>query len=438
MVPSAARADAADIAALQVALRQHGAHRGAIDGIFGPETRAAVRRFQRSHGLVVDGVPGRQTIRALGKFARHRLGSRLVRHGMTGWDVAATQYLLTRCDLSLGGIDGVFGARTDAAVRRYQRHARLAVDGVVGKATIGGLRHRRGCHSPHGKVPAGVTVAGLKVGGLSARVAETSIRSAFGKPLRLRARGLIWLVDPSALARARVARAVRTAVRARQGQAVRLRPDVSKARVRGYVASLDRRVCARPVNAKLLGLRNLRPRISRAREGCRIIRSPLVRTLARRLRGLDRSVIRVRTVRLHPAVTRRDFGPIVVVRRGSHRLHLYRGLRHVRTMPIATGRRSSPTPLGRFRIVTKIRRPWWYPPASGWAAGMTPIPPGPGNPLGTRWMGLSAKGVGIHGTPDAASVGYSRSHGCVRMFPRHARWLFQRVHIGTPVLITAA
>jgi lipoprotein-anchoring transpeptidase ErfK/SrfK len=53
-------------------------------------------------------------------------------------------------------------------------------------------------------------------------------------------------------------------------------------------------------------------------------------------------------------------------------------------------------------------------------------------------MGLSAPGVGIHGTPDGASVGYSRSHGCVRMFPRHAEWLFRRVRVGTPVFIVAA
>jgi lipoprotein-anchoring transpeptidase ErfK/SrfK len=53
-------------------------------------------------------------------------------------------------------------------------------------------------------------------------------------------------------------------------------------------------------------------------------------------------------------------------------------------------------------------------------------------------MGLSAAGVGIHGTPDAASVGYSRSHGCVRMFPRQAGWLFRRVRIGTPVFIVRA
>jgi lipoprotein-anchoring transpeptidase ErfK/SrfK len=53
-------------------------------------------------------------------------------------------------------------------------------------------------------------------------------------------------------------------------------------------------------------------------------------------------------------------------------------------------------------------------------------------------MGLSARGVGIHGTPDAASVGYSRSHGCIRMFPHQAEWLFRRVRIGTPVLTVNA
>ena len=438
IVPSAARANAADIAALQVGLRQHGVHRGAIDGIFGPETRAAVRRFQRSKGLVVDGVPGRQTIGALGKFARHRLGSRLVRRGLRGWDVAGVQYLLARCELPVGGVDGVFGDRTDTAVRRYQHRARLAVDGVVGTATIAALRHRRGCRSPHGMVPAGVTVAGVKVGGLSARWAENGLRSAFAEPLRLRARGLIWLADPSALARPRIGHAVRRALHARSGQAVGLRVDVSKARVRGYATFLDNRVCTPPVNARLLGLRALRPRISRARDGCRIVRSSLTRALIRRLGGLDRSVIRVRTERLHATVTRGDFGPIVVVRRGSHRLYLYRGVHRVRAMPVATGRPDNPTPLGRFTITTKIRRPWWYPPAADWAEGLSPIPPGPGNPLGTRWMGLSAKGVGIHGTPDAASVGYSRSHGCVRMFPRQAEWLFRRVHVGTPVLIAAA
>ena len=66
------------------------------------------------------------------------------------------------------------------------------------------------------------------------------------------------------------------------------------------------------------------------------------------------------------------------------------------------------------------------------------MPPGPGNPLGTRWMGISSPYVGIHGTPDAASVGYSASHGCVRMLIPEAEWLFNHVDVGTPVFIVAA
>jgi lipoprotein-anchoring transpeptidase ErfK/SrfK len=50
-------------------------------------------------------------------------------------------------------------------------------------------------------------------------------------------------------------------------------------------------------------------------------------------------------------------------------------------------------------------------------------------------MGLTAPGVGIHGTPDPGSVGYSVSHGCIRMYIPEAEWLFNRVQIGTPVFI---
>jgi hypothetical protein len=357
---------------------------------------------------------------------------------MGGWDVAALQFMLSRCALPVGAIDGVFGSLTNAAVRSYQHRAGLVAGGVAGRTTIASLRRHRGCHAPHGAVPQGVRVAGLGVGGLSAQRAESALRSAFAQPLRLRARGQTLLAEPNALARPRIRRAVRRALHAHAGEGVRLHVDVWRTRVRGYATTVDRHVCAPPVDAKLLGLHALRPRISRARAGCRVILASLDKALARRLRGLGRSLIQVRTKRLRPTVTRANFGPVVVVRRGSHRLHLYRGVQGVRAMPVATGRPGNPTPLGRFTITTKIRRPWWYPPNADWAQGLLPIPPGPGNPLGTRWMGLSARGVGIHGTPDAASIGYSRSHGCVRMFPHQAEWLFRRVHVGTPVLIAAA
>jgi lipoprotein-anchoring transpeptidase ErfK/SrfK len=147
-------------------------------------------------------------------------------------------------------------------------------------------------------------------------------------------------------------------------------------------------------------------------------------------------VVRVRTI--PPRVTRRGFGPVIVIRRGGNRLYLYRGMRFWRRFDVATGQRQYPTPLGRFRVVVKWKNPWWYPPDSDWAKDQRPIPPGPNNPLGTRWMGLSADGVGIHGTPNPGSIGYSVSHGCIRMRISDAEWLFKRVRIGTTVFIVSA
>jgi lipoprotein-anchoring transpeptidase ErfK/SrfK len=126
---------------------------------------------------------------------------------------------------------------------------------------------------------------------------------------------------------------------------------------------------------------------------------------------------------------------VIVIDRGSNSLRLFRGMQPWRSFRVATGSASYPTPAGSFKIVDMQRYPWWYPPPSDWARGLKPVPPGPGNPLGTRWMGLSAGSVGIHGTPDAASVGYSASHGCIRMYLSEATWLFDHVRVGTPVLI---
>jgi lipoprotein-anchoring transpeptidase ErfK/SrfK len=127
---------------------------------------------------------------------------------------------------------------------------------------------------------------------------------------------------------------------------------------------------------------------------------------------------------------------VVIIFRGSNKLALFDGPTHVRTFGIATGSSQYPTPLGSYSIATKQLNPWWIPPPdSDWAKDKKPVPPGPGNPLGTRWMGLTAPLVGIHGTPDAASIGYSASHGCIRMRVPEAEALFSQVNVGTPVLI---
>ena len=130
-------------AGLQIALRQRGFYPGPIDAIQGPQTVQAVRVFQRRHGLAVDGLAGPQTRAALGLRGRHLFGSRVIRRGMRGYDVGVIQFLLRRRGLSTGRLDGSFGPRTAAAVLRFQRRAGLATDGIVGPSTA-----RRLCGLP--------------------------------------------------------------------------------------------------------------------------------------------------------------------------------------------------------------------------------------------------------------------------------------------------
>src|SRR5262249_10242381 len=86
----------ASVAALQVALLAKGLYHAPIDGVRGPRTTAALRGFQRRAGLRVDGIVGPRTRRALGRLGRHHLGSRPLRPGLVGWDVAALQLELAR------------------------------------------------------------------------------------------------------------------------------------------------------------------------------------------------------------------------------------------------------------------------------------------------------------------------------------------------------
>src|SRR4051812_601590 len=139
--PGAAAASGdAGVAALQVALLRHGFYAGTVDGQTGPATQHAVLVFQRRHKLTVDGVVGPQTRRALGRFGRHRLGSRVLGPGQTGWDVAALQFSLAGHGFPSGPFDGVFGPHTTAALRRFQRFARVGVDGRAGPSTLATLR----------------------------------------------------------------------------------------------------------------------------------------------------------------------------------------------------------------------------------------------------------------------------------------------------------
>ncbi|MGB9432673.1 MAG: L,D-transpeptidase, partial [Candidatus Acidiferrum sp.] len=90
----------------------------------------------------------------------------------------------------------------------------------------------------------------------------------------------------------------------------------------------------------------------------------------------------------------------------------------------------SPSPSGEFQIVQRLENPTYYKP--GVAIG-----PGANNPLGPRWIGLSVKGFGIHGTNRPDSIGKNASHGCIRLRNRDIEDLFARVQVGDRVSLVA-
>lgn len=98
--------------------------------------------------------------------------------------------------------------------------------------------------------------------------------------------------------------------------------------------------------------------------------------------------------------------------------------------PVAVGRETTPSPSGNFTIITRLENPTYYHPGKV-------IGPGAENPLGTRWIGLSQKGYGIHGTNAPKSIGKAASHGCIRMAKRDLEELFSQVRAGDEVRIEA-
>ena len=287
-------------------------------------------------------------------------------------------------------------------------------------------------------IAADVTIGSVQVGGLTADDAFVAVDTAFLQPLPLLVLRHRLLVTPDEIgATALVQAAVDRALTAAPGTELKLRVKLDRPKAQAFVASVAKRFDRKPVDARVF-LRNLRPSIRKQKPGWALRRMPALASIFSAFVANSREPDRLRVRGLAPKVTARGIGPVIVIRRASNRLFLYLGTRLWRTFGVATGQSAYPSPLGRWSIVVKWRNPWWYPPKSPWAAGSKPIPPGPGNPLGTRWMGLSASGVGIHGTPDDASIGYSASHGCIRMHIPDAEWLFNHVRIGTTVFIVPA
>jgi hypothetical protein len=283
----------------------------------------------------------------------------------------------------------------------------------------------------------GVIVGGVYLGDLTSEPAREQLAQNFVRPIPVVYGKQHWFASPQQLgAGAAIDRAVERALVARPGKQLRVYVRWSGRKVSRFVDRVAQRVDRAAVDAQLVSVSSAGPVISDAKQGIAVRRRLFQRRLERALSHDLRTRVAIPTRPVDAERSRGTFGPVIWIDRGSNTLRLYDGERFVRTFGVATGQSQYPTPSGLWHIADMQLNPWWRPPDSPWAQGLKPIPPGPGNPLGTRWMGLDAAGVGIHGTPDAASIGYSASHGCIRMHIPDAEWLFMHVTPGTPVYIT--
>ena len=117
---------------------------------------------------------------------------------------------------------------------------------------------------------------------------------------------------------------------------------------------------------------------------------------------------------------------VIVVSLEDRKLALVEDGQVKKVYTVAVGKPSTPSPVGTYTIERRSANPTYH------HNGKTVLP-GPGNPVGTRWMGLSIHGYGIHGTNEPKSIGKAASHGCIRMAKVDLEEFYELVAVGDTV-----
>ena len=297
---------------------------------------------------------------------------------------------------------------------------------------------------PPGTIAPGVSIAGVPVGGLPQATAARAVITQHVAPrhakLVVTFRGRNLVINPvQAGYVAGVAYAVKVAMLYGrreavpvEGVVVPLRERVNRKKLRAIITSRAKRYSVPARDARLV-MRGVTPTVRKPRVGVTVNVPKAARQIEEAIFSRARPRYPLASKRVRPDAT--SVGPVVIIERDRFRVSLWRAGKIRARYPVAVGTSSHPTPAGNFRIVSKQRNPTWFPPSSPWAAGFGPVPPGVGNPLGTRWMGTSAPAIGLHGTPVPSSIGTRASHGCIRMHIGDAERLYGMVDVGTPVII---
>lgn len=312
------------------------------------------------------------------------------------------------------------------------------------------------------KIPAGVKIGGVDVGGLSAGDARAKVQAEIvdklRQPIRVVHSDKEWtLTAKTAKVRVDIDGAIREAMRtADEGNAfsrvyrrvtggtvdreIETTSSYSKKSVSQLMDRVARGLERDPQEASVTldaGKLDVHP----GRVGLRLDRSR-VSSLVRKA-VLDPSAphqvsayTRKRQPKTTTADVRKKYSTALVANRSTFKLTLYKNLRPVTTYGISVGSVGHDTPAGQYTIGNKAENPSWHVPNSAWAGKLagTVVPPGPSNPIKARWLGIY-DGVGIHGTSDDASIGTNASHGCLRMHVPDVIALYPRVPVGTPIWI---
>jgi lipoprotein-anchoring transpeptidase ErfK/SrfK len=308
------------------------------------------------------------------------------------------------------------------------------------------------------KVLPGIRVAGVDVGGMTRSEAISAVRAqvdvSLSSGVTIRSAGKHWQVTPAELGvQANIGKSVQQAMAVGDSlpwwsrayhrfadkpiqKSTDVRYDYDQAKVEDFVQQVagDVQIPARDAGVQLVDGQIV---FQKAKPG-RALKAPfgadrLLSALQQRQPQVTLPVKKVQ-----PQVTDHNVGATLVINLSENRLYLYNGFKVEKTYPVATAMPGFTTPTGSWQIVNKVENPTWVNPApTGWGAGEpASIPPGPGNPLGTRALYLNAPGIRIHGTYDTSSVGTYASHGCIRMTIADSEDLYPRVPVGTAVLIT--
>jgi lipoprotein-anchoring transpeptidase ErfK/SrfK len=312
-------------------------------------------------------------------------------------------------------------------------------------------------------ISAGVTVAGVDVGGMRADAAATKLRVQLGpaleRPVRVDVAGrrfkltarrshLVADVDGMVDEALEASRAGGLPARVWRGitgrdvdRELEARVSYSRVAVKRFVRRVKRAV-NRPARDADVNFQTASLPAIPSRKGLRLDARALRRAVLGALDsvGGGRNVPgRVRVVA--PDVTTDELAdkyPVVVtVDRANFRLRYFRSLRLVKTYKIAVGQVGLETPAGLYHVQTKAVNPAWHVPNSDWAGDLAGkvIPGGvPENPLKSRWLGIY-NGAGIHGTDAISSLGTAASHGCIRMAIPDVEELYEKVPVQAPVYI---